>query len=222
MKRTRRSRKPHAALDRDRIARAALARIDAGGPASLSMRSLAGDLGCEAMSLYHHVEGIEGVLDAVVDRLFGEVLRVAEAGTGPRPTLEAFARAYLAQAAEHPRAFPLLATRLLHTPQALAAVARVLALLGELGLAHRDALRHARVLGAYLNGAGLALAAWSLAPDAGARSARAGRNEAALARLGGDINEAAVRDDLDAGLMRLLNAIPAGSIAPFPGGHAEV
>jgi len=222
MKRTRRSRRPRAALDRDRIARAALARIDAGGQAALSMRSLAGDLGCEAMSLYHHVEGIEGVLDAVVDRLFGGILPAAGAGAHPRRTLEGFARAYLAQATQHPRAFPLLATRLLHTPQALAAVARVLALLGELGLSPRDALRHARVLGAYLNGAGLALAAWSLAPDAGARSARAARDEAALAQLGGAVNASAVRDDLDAGLVRLLDAIPAGSSAPFPGGHAEV
>lgn len=204
---TRARRRARTPLDRERIARAALARIDSGGVAALSMRSLAGDLGCEAMSLYHHVEGIEGVLDAVVDRMYGAILPAAADDASPRTALEHFARAYLSLAAQHPRAFPLLATRLLHTPQALAAVARVLALLGALGLTPRDALRHARVLGAYLNGAGLALAAWSLAPEGGARSARAARDEPSLARLGSDVNASAVHEDLEAGLLRLLDAV---------------
>ena len=37
------------------------------------MRALAGRLGVEAMSLYHHVAGKEALLDAMVDAVFGEL-----------------------------------------------------------------------------------------------------------------------------------------------------
>ena len=47
---------------------------DEQGLAALSMRALAGRLGVEAMSLYHHVAGKEALLDAMVDAVFGEHL----------------------------------------------------------------------------------------------------------------------------------------------------
>lgn len=194
-------------LDRDRIARAALARIDAGGLASLSMRALAADLGCEAMSLYHHVDGVDGVHDGVVDRLFDAILRGAAAGEAPRKSLGALAAAYLAVAEAHPRAFPLLATRLLHTPRAIAAVGRTLELLRALGHEPQAARRQARILAAYLNGAGLALAAWKLAPDGGRRSARAAEKRADLAPLRDAVRGDSVRADLEAGLARLLDGL---------------
>lgn len=195
-------------LDRERITAAALARIESGGLAAFSLRKLAGDLGCEAMSLYHHVAGADGVLDAVVDRMFGSILAAAVPGTDPRQSLESFAKAYLAAAEAYPNAFPLLATRLLHTPRALAAVGHAIGLLRELGLGPRAALAQARVLAAYLNGAGLALCAWRLALDGGERSTRAVQADAALARLGGDVKAASVLADLEAGLERLLDAVP--------------
>lgn len=205
MKRDRRQRKATAGLSRERIAQAALARIEAGGLADLSLRRLAADLGCEAMSLYHHVDGIEGVLDAVVDELFDSLLRTAESGSDARRTLAAFADAYLALAEKSPNAFPLVATRLLHTPRALAAVGRVLGLLQTLGLTQRAALRQARVLAAYLNGAGLALAAWRLAPADGRRSAQAAGNDPVLGPLVPEVNSQAVHADLKSGLRRLLD-----------------
>lgn len=205
MKPGRRQRKATTGLDRERIARAALARIEAGGLAGLSMRRLAADLGCEAMSLYHHVDGIEGVLDAVVDELFDSMLRAAGSGADPRKSLAALADAYLALADTSPNAFPLVATRLLQTPRALAAVGRVLELLQALGLTQRAALRQARVLAAYLNGAGLALAAWRLAPGGGRRSALAAENDPVLGPLMPEVNPRAVHADLRSGLRRLLD-----------------
>lgn len=207
MKNRNRQRPAPQSLDRERIAKAALARIESGGLAAFSLRKLAGDLGCEAMSLYHHVDGIEGVLDAVVDRMFGSILEAGAPGPDPRKSLESFANAYLASAGACPNAFPLLATRLLHTPRALAAVGHAIGLLRELGLGQRAALGQARVLAAYLNGAGLAIAAWRLAPGGGARSARAAAGSAALAPLSRDVIAAAVQDDLQAGLRKLLDAI---------------
>ena len=205
MKTSRRPRKITAALSRDRIARAALARIAAGGVSGLSMRRLAADLGCEAMSLYHHVDGIEGVLDTVVDELFDSLLRTAVSGADPRKSLASFADAYLALAETYPNAFPLVATRLLHTPRALAAVGRVLGLLQALGLTQRAALRQARVLAAYLNGAGLALAAWRLARPAGAGAHKLLTRDPVLGPLMPEVNSRAVHADLKAGLRRLLD-----------------
>ncbi len=61
------------ALSRELIATTALALTDKGGLASLSMRKLGGELGVEAMSLYHYVDNKDDLLDAVLDQLYAEV-----------------------------------------------------------------------------------------------------------------------------------------------------
>lgn len=63
-----------ATLTRNLIARTALELTDAGGLASLSMRKLGGELGVEAMSLYHYVENKDDLLDAMLDVLYNEVV----------------------------------------------------------------------------------------------------------------------------------------------------
>lgn len=60
-------------LNRERVIRAAMAVADEKGTAALTMRAIAGPLGVEAMSLYHHVAGREDVLDGMVDAVFGEI-----------------------------------------------------------------------------------------------------------------------------------------------------
>ena len=60
-------------LSRARVVAEAMALADEQGLAALSMRALAGRLGVEAMSLYHHVAGKEALLDAMVDAVFGEL-----------------------------------------------------------------------------------------------------------------------------------------------------
>jgi AcrR family transcriptional regulator len=62
-----------APLTRDTVLAAALAMADDGGLAALSMRSLAGQLRVEAMSLYNHVADKEGILDGLVELVAGEV-----------------------------------------------------------------------------------------------------------------------------------------------------
>lgn len=200
--------KANPALTRERIAEAALAQIDKGGRAALSMRTLAAGLGCEAMSLYHHVDGMDGVLDAVVDRLLGSIQARHPKQTQPRKALEVFAKAYLALAQTHPNAFPLVATRLWRTPAAQATAGLAVKLLRELGLPARTAFRQARIIGAYLNGAGLALAAWHATGDAkrGAMRGAASKNSE-LAALAPDIDRNAVRADLEAGLKQWLDAV---------------
>ncbi len=75
-----------------------------------------------------------------------------------------------------------------------------------LGLTPRAALRQARVLAAYLNGAGLALAAWRLAARRRARSAQAAEGDPVLGPLMPEVNSQAVHADLKSGLRRLLDA----------------
>jgi AcrR family transcriptional regulator len=54
-------------LNRARVLQAAVALADENGLESLSMRKLAGALGVEAMSLYHHVASKGEIVDGIVD-----------------------------------------------------------------------------------------------------------------------------------------------------------
>lgn len=60
-------------LSRERILLAAVAVADEGGVHAISMRAVARHLGVEAMSLYHHVENKEALLDGVVDHVFAAI-----------------------------------------------------------------------------------------------------------------------------------------------------
>jgi AcrR family transcriptional regulator len=60
-------------LSRERVLDAALAVADAGGIASLTIRSLAEQLGVKPMSVYHHVANKEAILDGLVDLVFAEI-----------------------------------------------------------------------------------------------------------------------------------------------------
>jgi AcrR family transcriptional regulator len=73
--------RPAAALSRERIAAAALALVDREGLPALSTRRLGDELGCEAMSIYHHFPNKAHLMDALVDLMLAEA-RVAEAGEG--------------------------------------------------------------------------------------------------------------------------------------------
>lgn len=64
---------PRAGLSRERVVEAAAAVADRGGLGALSMRSVGKELGVEAMSLYHHVDGKEALLDALADWAFAQV-----------------------------------------------------------------------------------------------------------------------------------------------------
>ena len=60
-------------LSRERVLQGAVAVADAGGIASLTIRSLATELGVKPMSVYHHVANKEEILDGIVDLVFAEI-----------------------------------------------------------------------------------------------------------------------------------------------------
>lgn len=182
---------PRGALNRDRIIEAALELIDSEGLDALSTRQLAARIGCKAMSLYNHVASREDLLDGIVDQLLASVLRAAP----PQRDIAAAASAYLALAKRHPDAFILVATRVWRGPNAKEAAMAFVSYFQARGCSELEALRRARVLGAYLNGSGLALGAWK-------------RNEVTAGQVS---DGKTVCADLEAGLGELLDmlSIPA-------------
>ena len=150
-------------LSADRIAAAALEILDREDPKALSARRLAADLGCEAMSLYSYVASMDAVFDLVVDRLLS-TLPAGATSNDPSKSIRAEALEFLSMAEAHPHAFGFVATRRWRTPVALDFAKRLVSRLVESGLPPSAALRHARIIGVYLNGAGLGLASWRLMP----------------------------------------------------------
>lgn len=60
-------------LSRERVLRGALAVADAGGIGSLTIRSLAHELGVKPMSVYHYVANKDEIIDGIVDLVFSEI-----------------------------------------------------------------------------------------------------------------------------------------------------
>ncbi|MBX3142199.1 MAG: TetR/AcrR family transcriptional regulator [Trueperaceae bacterium] len=60
-------------LDQNRVLNAALALADREGLKAVTMRRLGADLGVEAMSLYHHLPGKDGLLDGLVGAVVAEI-----------------------------------------------------------------------------------------------------------------------------------------------------
>lgn len=72
-------------LNRDRVLRAAVEMADQEGIEAVTMRNLAGRLGVEAMSLYHHVENKSALLDGMVELVVDEILEEVAALDTPAP-----------------------------------------------------------------------------------------------------------------------------------------
>jgi AcrR family transcriptional regulator len=64
---------PRTPLTRDRILEAAVGLADRTGIEALTIRKLATELDVRPMTLYHHVDGKEAVLDGMIDLVFSEI-----------------------------------------------------------------------------------------------------------------------------------------------------
>ena len=106
---------------RDDILGAALTLLDEGGGQGLTMRALATRLGVTPMSLYHHVGDQAGLLRALSDRVYAEVLDGADAlAADHRAQIRALLTRYHQAVGRHPQ----LTLAIFATPQALAGVTR--------------------------------------------------------------------------------------------------
>jgi AcrR family transcriptional regulator len=102
-------------LDQRRILGAAVEFIDEHGLRMLTMQRLGAHLGVEAMALYRYVPGrealLDGVVEIVVDELFGDPDVHLEADAGWVDYLQRLAHGLRRIALAHPEVFPLIATR---------------------------------------------------------------------------------------------------------------
>jgi AcrR family transcriptional regulator len=102
-------------LDQRRILEAAVRFIDDYGLRELTMRRLGAYLDVEGMALYRYVPGrealLDGVVETVVDELFGDPDVHLEAHAGWVDYLQRLAHGLRRIALAHPEVFPLVATR---------------------------------------------------------------------------------------------------------------
>jgi len=147
-------------LSRELIIATALEQIDLTGPHSLTMRSLARRLGVEAMALYRYVQGKDDLLEGVVDQLMGDLTSnldnsLSESWQG---FLQTFAHEVRRIAADHPKAFPLVATRHPAAPwlrpplRSITAVDTFLSTLIRLGFTDEQAVDAYRAFSSFLLG----------------------------------------------------------------------
>lgn len=154
-------------LTRESISAAALQLIDKQGLDNLSMRRLGKELGVEAMAFYHHFKNKGELLDAVLERLLDEVTLPPRGEKPPLQRLKVMCGSYRQLAVNHPHAFILLSYRRFNSDQAFALYEQVLEAMADLGLNDALSARYFRMLGYYMNGAGLAeIASRETEPDA--------------------------------------------------------
>jgi AcrR family transcriptional regulator len=152
--RRRGNRKARTPLTRERIIVAALTLVEREGLAGFSLRKLGAELGCEAMSLYHHFASKAHLLDALVDQVLEEVA-VAPADGDPLAALRAVGYSYRAMARRHPRLYALIAVHRLNTPSGVHLIERILSLVLAAVPDPELAARYFRVVGYFLAGAAL-------------------------------------------------------------------
>ncbi|MFD5796496.1 TetR/AcrR family transcriptional regulator [Streptomyces diastatochromogenes] len=104
-------------LDRERITTTALQLIDESG--DFSVPQIARRLGAQTGSVYHHVDGRDGIVELLRERVASGIDPATLDLTPWDTAVEAWARSYRAAFAAHPRAIPLLMTSPVRAPRVL-------------------------------------------------------------------------------------------------------
>lgn len=159
-----RPRKP--LLDRERITTVALELVDERG--EFSVPQIARRLGVQTASVYHHVDGRDGIVELLRERV-SEGIDGSRLELDPWDTaLAAWARSYRAAFAAHPRAIPMLMTSPVRAPMVLAQYEAAVTLLLAVGFDNADVMTVIVALENLVLGSALDLAApdtmWEL-PD---------------------------------------------------------
>lgn len=142
-------------LSRELIAATAMALVDREGLSALSTRRLGEELGCEAMSIYHHFPSKTHLMDALVDLMLADAHVQLLAEWDWLERLRRCAHGFRAMALKHPKFFPYFAVHRLNTPSGVAFIDRIIGILRDAGFSDRDAATYFREIGYYLTGAAL-------------------------------------------------------------------
>lgn len=147
-----RTRGERAGLSRESVLDAALELVDREGLGALTMRGLGGELGVEAMTLYHYVPNKQALLDGLVERVFADALPSVEDGSPWQTVLRAYAETLRMTLLRHPGVLPLVAGRPAVTPGTLYAVERALRTLRTAGFPLGQALDVINALSVFVVG----------------------------------------------------------------------
>jgi AcrR family transcriptional regulator len=158
-----------AALSRERVLECALAIADGGGLGSLTIRSLANQLGTKPMSLYHYVANKGEILDGIVDLVFSEIELPAGEGDW-REQMYLRAGSVRSVLGRHPWAIGLLESRASPGPATLRHHDATLGVLRAAGLsvqltAHAYSLLDSYIYGFALQEASLPLSGAESVPE---------------------------------------------------------
>jgi AcrR family transcriptional regulator len=140
-------------LTRDRIVRTATELIEREGSEALSMRRVAAELGVAVMSLYNHVPSKAALLDAVAERILGDMIVADDPAADWTERARSLVHAFRKVARDHPRSITLVMTRKVDAPSGLRPVEHALAIAADAGFDGRTSVRIMRALLAYAVGA---------------------------------------------------------------------
>lgn len=154
-------------LDRERITTTALELVDEQG--DFSVPQIAKRLGAQTGSVYHHVDGRDGIVELLRERVASAIDPGTLDVTPWDTALEAWARSYRAAFAAHPRAIPMLMTSPVRAPRVLEQYERAVTLLLEAGFAAAEVMPLLIALENLVLGSALDLAApetmWELTEE---------------------------------------------------------
>jgi AcrR family transcriptional regulator len=155
-------------LDRERITTTALQLVDEQG--DFSVPQIAKRLGAQTGSVYHHVDGRDGIVELLRERVAAAIDPGTLDVTLWDAALEAWARSYRAAFAAHPKAIPLLMTSPVRAPRVLEQYERAVTVLLDAGFAPGDVMPLITALENLVLGSALDLAApetmWELTEEA--------------------------------------------------------
>jgi AcrR family transcriptional regulator len=158
------SREGRVPLSRQRVLDHAVAVADAGGLGSLTMRSLAKELGVRPMALYHYFANKDEILDGIVDLVFGE-MEVPSADGDWRVEIGRRAASARSVLRRHSWAIALMESRSAPGPATLRHHEAVLATLRGAGLSLEMTGHAYALLDAFVYGFAIQEAALPFGPD---------------------------------------------------------
>ncbi|CAM5552260.1 tetracycline repressor, C-all-alpha domain protein [Streptomyces tanashiensis] len=154
-------------LDRERITTTALEIVDEQG--EFSVPQIAKRLGVQTASVYHHVDGRDGIVELLRERVAAAIDGATLEREPWDAAMAAWARSYRAAFAAHPRTIPLLTTSPVRAPKVLAQYEHAVGRLLDAGFALPDVMPVIIALENIVLGSALDMAApeamWELADE---------------------------------------------------------
>lgn len=139
-------------LSPDLIVDAAFDVVEREGLSGFSTRKLAAELGCEAMSIYHHFPSMAHLFEAMVDGLVGSI-RIPPPDRTWRERLRGAMEEYRRIGRKHPAFAPYLITYRMNSPVCLEKLDEIIGLFNEGGFDREQGARLFRTISYYLMGA---------------------------------------------------------------------